>query len=102
MPPPQEVAQGILEALNLSALPHVEAGTPVLLTLWKEASQRQQIHLVNYSYKNQTVTLHLPELTAADLYTPGSEADPNRIVGSSLRFSLESAKVLRTLEMAAE
>lgn len=93
--PPQPFQQALLEAIGRDFTPRVESEGAVLLTAWREPDGTQQWHLVNYMDSPQKVILHLDNLTAARVYTPGSQETPPQVVGTSLMFTIEAAKIVR-------
>ncbi len=93
--PPEALQRVLIGAIGEKFYPRVESEAPALLTVWNEANGGQQWHVVNYADKPQKITLHLGELTATDVHTPGSNEAPSQVVGSSLMFDLDVGKIIR-------
>lgn len=93
--PPESLRRELLDTIG-TWQPHVEAEQPLLFTMWREPSGESQYHLVNYSDQPQRITLHLPRLVKAQVYTPESTMVPTPVAGTSFQFELKVAKVIRT------
>ncbi|MCB9435741.1 MAG: hypothetical protein H6673_01950 [Anaerolineales bacterium] len=95
MPPP--ALQGeLIKAIGETFTPRLESDSPALLTIWREPDGTQQWHIVNYNEAEQRITLHLGDLTHGEVYTPGTLSPPASVVGSSLIFTVDSAKIVRS------
>lgn len=94
---PTESAQiELIQAIGEAFTPRLESEAPALLTIWSEPDGTQQWHIVNYSETPQRITLHLGNLTNADVYTLGLLIPSTPVVGSSLIFTVDSAKIVRS------
>lgn len=96
--PPAALQGDLRGAIGWDFLPRLTSDAPVLFTLWREPDGREQYHIVNYANRTQQVTLHLPDLQAMAIYTPGSTAEPTVMAGSELILSVDTAKVIRRLD----
>lgn len=95
--PPAPLRGDLVNAIGTGHLPYVESEGPVLLTMGQETNGRTQYHIVNYDDVPRTVTLHLPELTQAEVYTPGQKGAPTHVAGTDFILQVDVAKVLRTV-----
>lgn len=95
--PPQPFQQVLINAIGRDFCPTVESEGPVLFTIWREADGIQQWHIVNYLDTPQKAVLHLHNLTAAHVHRFASTETPTKLVGSSLMFNLDIAKIVRSL-----
>ncbi|MBZ0305689.1 MAG: hypothetical protein K8I82_06440, partial [Anaerolineae bacterium] len=93
--PPDPFQHELLQTIG-PWLPKVEADHAVLFTMWRESSGGSQYHILNYSDQPQTITLHLPTLTKAHIYTPEQNAPPSQVAGTGFQLELKVAKVIRT------
>lgn len=94
--PSDELQQGLLNTIG-RLVPQVEAEKTLLFTIWQEGNGSFQYYLVNYSDHPQMVTLHLPGLVKAQVYTPDQATSPTQVAGTSFQFQLNVAKVIRTI-----
>lgn len=94
--PPLARQTELIKAIGDTFTPRLESDTPALLTVWREPDSTQQWHIINYSETQQRITLHLSNLTSGEIYTPGSLTPPVSVVGSSLIFTVDSAKIVRS------
>jgi hypothetical protein len=90
--PPKEARQALVDALPGGVYPRVKAPEPALIDVWS-VDGGQQVHLVNYASRSQSVRVEFDKAVHARILSPDGEG--NQVYsGDSLDIPVEIYKVL--------